>query len=82
MTINSLKKIIKYRLSYSGTKETDILYNNYFLKKLNYLDEEDLNLLVDLLDIYSDRDMYLILTNKKKPLKKFNKLFKKINIKQ
>ena len=80
MTINSLKKIIKYRLSYSGTKETDILYNNYFLKKIDKLDEEDLNLLLDILDIYSDRDMYLILTNKKKPLKKFNKLFQKINI--
>ena len=80
MTINSLKKIIKYRLSYSGIKETDILYNNYFLKKLDNLDEEYLNLLVDLLDIYSDRDIFLILTNKKKPLKKFNKLFQKINI--
>jgi len=80
MTINSLKKIIKYRLSYSGTKETDILYNNYFLKKLDNLDGKDLSLLMDLLDIYSDIDIYLILTNKKKPLKKFNKLFQKINI--
>ena len=80
MTINSLKKIIKYRLSYSGTKETDILYNNYFLKKLDKLDREDLSLLVDVLDIYSDRDIYLILTNKKKPFKRFNKFFQKIKI--
>ena len=31
MSFNSLKKTIKYRVSYSGTKETDILYKKYFL---------------------------------------------------
>ena len=29
MNINFLKKILKYRLSYTGTKETDILYKKY-----------------------------------------------------
>ena len=32
MELNSLKKIIKYRSTYSGTKETDILYKKYFIK--------------------------------------------------
>ena len=31
MNINYLKKILKYRLSYSGTKETDILYKKLIL---------------------------------------------------
>ena len=34
MALNSLKKIIKYRSSYSGTKETDILYEKHFIKNL------------------------------------------------
>ena len=33
MSFNSLKKTIKYRVSYSGTKETDILYKRYFINQ-------------------------------------------------
>ena len=36
--IDKLKKIIKYRMIYSGIKETDILYEKLILKKLKYLD--------------------------------------------
>ena len=32
MTLNSLKKIIKYRANYSETKETDILYQKFYIK--------------------------------------------------
>ena len=42
MSFNSLKKTIKYRVSYSGTKETDILYKRYFINQLDKFSEKDL----------------------------------------
>ena len=80
MELNSLKKIIKYRSTYSGTKETDILYKKYFINNLNNLDKKELNLLKLLFDIYSDDEIYNILTKKVKANLKFKKLFDKINI--
>ena len=52
MELNSLKKIIKYRSTYSGTKETDILYKKYFINNLHNLNKNELNLLKSLFDIY------------------------------
>ena len=52
MTLNSLKKIIKYRSNYSGTKETDILYKKYFINNLNKFTENELKLLKSVFDIY------------------------------
>ena len=80
MTLNSLKKIIKYRSNYSGTKETDILYKKYFINNLHNLNKNELNLLKSLFDIYSDDEIYNILTKKVKVNLKFKKLFDKINI--
>ena len=80
MTLNSLLKIIKYRSTYSGTKETDILYDRYFIKNFEFFDENDLKLLKSLLDNYSDNELYEILTKKVKVEKKYIKLFQKINI--
>ena len=80
MELNSLKKIIKYRSTYSGTKETDILYKKYFINNLNNLNKNELNLLKSLFDIYSDDEIYNILTKKFKANLKFKKLFDKINI--
>ena len=79
MALNSLKKIIKYRSTYSGTKETDILYEKYFIKNLNNFDQNQLNLLKSLFDVYSDDEIYDILTKKSKPTRKFKILFDKIN---
>jgi len=79
MALNSLKKIIKYRSTYSGTKETDILYEKYFINNLNNFNENELNLLKSLFDVYSDDEIYDILTNKNKPKSKFKILFDKIN---
>ena len=42
---NNLKKLIRYRLSYSGMKETDIIYQRMILKKIEFLNMEDLKLL-------------------------------------
>ena len=78
MTLNSLKKIIKYRSTYSGTKETDILYEKYFINNLKNFNENELNLLKSVFDVYSDDEIYNILTNKSKANTKFKKLFDKI----
>ena len=79
MALNSLKKIIKYRSTYSGTKETDILYEKYFINNLNNFDENELKLIKSLFDIYSDDEIYDILTNKSNATAKFKNLFDKIS---
>ena len=79
MTLNSLKKIIKYRSIYSGTKETDILYEKFFIRNLEKLNEKELAELKSIFNFYSDGEIYLILTNRLKPNIKFRNLFKKIN---
>ena len=78
MNINYIEKILKYRLSYSGTKETDILYKKLILGKLNNFQNEELNLLISLFDEYSDDDIFGFLTNKDEPPMKFKKLISKI----
>ena len=79
MALNSLKKIIKYRSTYSGTKETDILYKKYFINNLNNLDQNELNLLKSLFDVYSDDEIYGFLTNRTEVTSKFKNLFDKIS---
>ena len=79
MELNSLKKIIKYRSVYSGTKETDILYDKYFIKNLEKFNKNDLNLLISVFNFYSDDEIYQILTKKIQPNKKFRSIFNKID---
>ena len=78
MKLNSLKKIIKYRVTYSGTKETDILYEKYFLRNLDNFTQKELQLLRSLFEKYSDDEIYSILKNTLQPHQKFIKLFDKI----
>ena len=80
MKLNSLKKIIKYRSSYSGTKETDILYEKYFIRNLEKFNKKELNLLVSVFDYYSDDLIFQILTKKIKPDNKFKSLFDRIDL--
>ena len=79
MALNSLKKIIKYRSTYSGTKETDILYEKHFIRNLEKFNENELNILKSVFDFYTDDEIYQILTNKLRPNQKFKNLFEKIN---
>tara|TARA_B100000029_G_scaffold197064_1_gene195099 strand:- start:16 stop:261 length:246 start_codon:yes stop_codon:yes gene_type:complete len=79
MKLNSLKKIIKYRSSYSGTKETDIMYERYFIRNLEKFNKTELNLLVSVFDYYSDDLIFQILTKKIKPNNKFKSLFDRID---
>jgi succinate dehydrogenase flavin-adding protein (antitoxin of CptAB toxin-antitoxin module) len=78
MTLNSLKKIIKYRSNYSGTKETDLLYKKYFINNINKFSKKELKLLNSVFDIYSDNEIYDILTNKIEVKIEFKNLFEKI----
>ena len=80
MKLNSLKKIIKYRSSYSGTKETDIMYERYFIRNLEKFNKNELNLLISVFDYYSDDLIFQILTKKIKPNNKFKSLFDRIDI--
>ena len=80
MELNSLKKIIKYRSSYSGTKETDIMYERYFIRNLEKFNKNELNLLVSIFDYYSDDLIFQILTKKIKPDNKFKSLFDRIDL--
>ena len=75
---NNLKKLIKYRATYSGMKETDILYKKLILTKLEILDEDELILLSFLFNEISDTNIYNILTNKIPKPKKFKNLINKI----
>ena len=78
MTLKSLEKIIKYRSTYTGTKETDFLYKKYFINNIKNFSKNDLSLLISIFDCYSDNEIYLILCDKLKPKKKFIELFNKI----
>ena len=77
-SLNSLKKIIKYRSNYSGTKETDLLYKKYFINNINKFSKKELKLLNSVFDIYSDNEIYDILTNKIEVKIEFKNLFEKI----
>jgi len=76
--IKKLKKEIIYRCLYTGTKETDLLYQKFFINKIDYLSPCELYQLSNLFYDISDTDIFLILTNKKNPNIKYNNLFKKL----
>ena len=76
--IINLKKLLVYRLSYSGTKETDILYKNIVLKKIDFLKKNEMELLSDLLINISDVDFFNYLTKKSIPPKKYLKIINKL----
>ena len=78
MSFNSLKKTIKYRVSYSGTKETDILYNRYFINHLDKFTEKDLGDIKSILNQFSDNEIYDFLTSKVAIPLEFKEIFNKI----
>ena len=78
MSFNSLKKTIKYRVSYSGTKETDILYERYFISQLDKFSEKDLEDIKSIFNQFSDNEIYDFLTSKVAIPLEFKKIFNKI----
>ena len=78
MSFNSLKKTIKYRVSYSGTKETDILYKRYFINQLDKFSEKDLEDIKSIFNQFSDNEIYDFLTSKVSIPLEFKVIFNKI----
>ena len=78
MSFNSLKKTIKYRVSYSGTKETDILYKRYFINQLDKFSEKDLEDIKSIFNLFSDNEIYDFLTSKIPIPLEFKEIFNKI----
>lgn len=76
--IDSLKKIIKFRLLYSGMKETDILYQKLILNNLPNLKIGELELLSNMLTDIPDIEIFNMLTDKAPKLKKYKVLINKI----
>ena len=60
----NLKKKVLYRCLYSGTKETDILYKKFIVSKIDKFSKNELKLIIDLLNSYSDPEISLILSKK------------------
>ena len=73
-----LRKLIKYRISYSGMKETDIVYQRLIAKKLDNLNLNELKLLSVLFTEISDSDIFNMLTNQIPKKEKFKDLINKI----
>ena len=78
MSFNSLKKTIIYRVSYSGTKETDILYKRYFINQLDKFTEKDLEDIKSIFNQFSDNEIYDFLTSKVAIPLEFKEIFNKI----
>ena len=76
--ITNLKKIIRYRSLYSGTKETDIIYKRIIIDKLDNLNNEELLLLSSLFNEISDNVIFNFLTKKSKPSIKYQDLINKL----
>jgi len=75
---NNIKKQILYRCLYTGTRETDILYNKLIVNKIDILNTKDLKNLSNLFSEISDNEIFLILTKKTKAPNKYQTLINKI----
>ena len=76
--IKNLKKQIIYRCLYTGTRETDLLYQKLIVNKIDTLNYDELYQLSALFNEVSDTEILLILTNKINSNKKYINLFKKL----
>ena len=70
--IIDIKKQIIYRLKHSGTKETDIIYQKTIIKNIDSLSFNELQKLLKIFNIFSDPDIFLILTKKNILIKNIN----------
>ena len=75
---NNLKKKIKYRLTYTGTKESDILYKKYIINKIDIFNINELELMIELLNNFSDTELLKLLKKEiinKKYINFINKIY-------
>ena len=76
--IENLKKLIIYRSSHTGTKETDLLFNKIIIANIGKLNFTDLSDLKHLFDDYSDQEIFLMITKTKFSDNKYKKIFDKL----
>ena len=76
--INYIKKKIIYRCLYTGTRETDLIYQKTIIKNLDSLSFHELQNLLNLFTELSDPEFFLILTRKINPHKNYKILFNKL----
>ena len=74
---NNLKKKILFRLIYTGTKESDILFKKYFINKIEDFNLEELNTIIQILSEFSDTEI-LSLLKKETINNKFDSFINKI----
>ena len=78
INVQKLRKQIIHRCKFTGTKETDLLYQKLIVNKINILTPKELIKLLTLFQEISDADVFQILTKKKHSNKKYKKLFEKL----
>ena len=76
--IEDIKKKLVFRCTYTGTKETDLIFKKKIIDKLDHLSSKDILVLSELFLNFSDNYILDILLGKQKPENKFKHIFKKI----
>ena len=76
--INNYRKQLIYRCSYSGTKETDLIYKKTILRNVDKLNLSELKDLSTIFKVIPENKIFLILTGKLLPHEKYKKLFNKL----
>tara|TARA_Y100000590_G_C15642522_1_gene985558 strand:- start:448 stop:702 length:255 start_codon:yes stop_codon:yes gene_type:complete len=76
--INLLKKQVIYRCSYTGTKETDLIFKKFFLKKMNYFSKTELIEIIEIFTNYSDVEILSYLLGESKAPIKIKNIIKKL----
>ena len=78
MLSQEIKKKIIYRCLHTGTKETDILFNKFFIQRIKFFNKNELKLIISMFDNFSDVEILMLLTKNNNPPKKYRELLKKL----
>ncbi|PPR44318.1 MAG: hypothetical protein CFH16_00382 [Alphaproteobacteria bacterium MarineAlpha5_Bin6] len=77
--IKKFRKIIIYRSTHTGTKESDLLFNKIIVENIEKLDFNELKELQSLFDHFSDSEIFSMIINNKYIESRIEKIFKKLN---
>ena len=77
--IKKLRKLIIYRVTHTGTKETDILFNQIIVENITKLDLNELEYLKKIFDNFTDNEIFLMIIKKKYKQNKIKKIFAKLS---
>ena len=77
--IKKLRKLIIYRVTHTGRKETDILFNQIIVENITKLDLIELEYLKKIFDNFNDNEIFLMIIKKKYKQNKIKKIFAKLS---